>query len=123
VAEVRAWLLQQIQLCEAAGIARSHLVIDPGFGFGKTFAHNAALMAQLECFTELGVPLLIGVSRKSWVGQLTGRTVDERLAGSVALATVAVLRGARIVRAHDVAATVDAVNVGYACRRSQGESR
>jgi len=123
VAEVRAWLLQQIRLCEDAGMDRTQLVVDPGFGFGKTRAHNEALMAKLECFTELGVPLLIGVSRKSWVGQLTGRPVEDRLAGSVALAAVAVLRGALIVRAHDVAATVDAVKVGYACQRSKGESR
>ncbi len=122
VAEVRAWLSQRIRLCEAAGIERTRLVIDPGFGFGKSIAHNEALMAQLEQFTDLGVPLLIGVSRKSWVGHLTGRPIEDRLAGSVALATLAVERGASIVRAHEVAPTVDAVRVGYACRRTRGAS-
>ncbi len=87
------------------------IAIDPGFGFGKHLSHNLQLLRALPQFVALGYPVLVGLSRKSMLGQLTGRPVDQRLAGSVALATVAVLRGARILRAHDVAATVDAIKV------------
>ena len=90
------------------------MAIDPGFGFGKQLVHNLALLKQLASFEALGVPIAVGLSRKSMLAKLTGRGVDERLAGSVALATIAVLHGARIVRAHDVAATVDAVRVAAA---------
>ncbi|HXQ31125.1 MAG TPA: dihydropteroate synthase, partial [Steroidobacteraceae bacterium] len=117
VAEVRAWLESRIDACRAAGIARDAIAVDPGFGFGKTAAHNIALLNSLEAFTTLDVPLLVGLSRKSLAGALTGRPVAERLAGSLALAAIAASRGASIIRAHDVAETVDAVRIGAALRR------
>jgi dihydropteroate synthase len=111
VVEVRDYLSQRSQACRDAGIAAERLCLDPGFGFGKTTAHNLTLLRGLPAFAELGRPLCVGLSRKSLVAALTGRPLADRLAGSVALATVAVLQGARIVRAHDVAATVDAVRI------------
>jgi dihydropteroate synthase len=111
VAEVREFLDERVRDCTAAGIERERLCLDPGFGFGKTTAHNLELLQRLADFAPLGRPLCVGLSRKSLVAALTGRPLAERLAGSVALATVAVLGGARIVRAHDVAATVDAVRI------------
>ncbi len=111
VAEVRAYLGERLRACEGAGIAAERVCLDPGFGFGKTPAHNLRLLQELPALATLGRPLCVGLSRKSLVAALTGRPLAERLAGSVAVATVAVLRGARIVRAHDVAATVDAVRV------------
>ncbi|MEI6459480.1 MAG: dihydropteroate synthase [Pseudomonadota bacterium] len=116
VEEVEAYLRARIAECRAAGIAADAILIDPGFGFGKTQDHNLALFRHLGRFTRLGVPLLVGVSRKSMVGQLTGRPVGERLAGSVSLAALAAARGAAVLRAHDVAETVDAVRVGAALR-------
>jgi dihydropteroate synthase len=116
IEEVRDFLAGRIDACERAGIARERLCIDPGFGFGKTVAHNRELLARLDEFEAIGLPIVVGLSRKSLVGALTGRPVAERLAGSLALATIAVLRGACIVRAHDVAATVDAVRVAQAFR-------
>ncbi len=110
-AEVAAFLGERLAACESAGIARRRLVIDPGFGFGKNAAHNLALLRQLRDLTRLGVPVLAGLSRKSWLGKLTGRDTDDRLAGGLALAVIAALHGARIIRAHDVAATVDALKV------------
>ena len=121
VEEVADWLAARVAACRAAGIASDAIVVDPGFGFGKNAAHQLALFAALEKFTRLGCPLLVGVSRKSMVGQLTGRPVVDRLAGSVALAALAAERGAAILRAHDVAATVDAVRIGAALRR-RGEA-
>ena len=112
VAEVHRYLAERIFAAELAGIAKKNLVVDPGFGFGKTTAHNIELLARLERFAELGVPVLAGLSRKRSIGELTGRGVPgERVAGSVAAHLVAVQRGARIVRVHDVAATVDALKV------------
>lgn len=122
VAEVRAWLQARIEACRAAGIAADAIVIDPGFGFGKGPEHHLALMAALEEFTTLGAPLLVGLSRKSMVGHLTGRPITDRLAGSLALAALATERGAKIIRAHDVAPTLDAVRIGAALRRA-GERR
>jgi len=107
-------LSNRAQACLAAGAAAERIVLDPGFGFGKDIYHNLQLLRDLPQIVALGFPVLVGLSRKSMLGQLTGRAVDERLAGSVALATVSVLRGARIVRAHDVAATVDAIKVATA---------
>ena len=121
VAEVREFLQERVAACRAAGIAADAIAVDPGFGFGKNAEHNLALFRSLESFTTLGVPLLVGLSRKSLVGQLTGRPVGGRLAGSVALAALAVERGAAIVRAHDVAETVDAVRVAAALGRGRGE--
>jgi dihydropteroate synthase len=108
VSEVQAFLRDRAQNCRAAGLSADRIVIDPGFGFGKTLEHNLELLRRLA---ELGGewPLMVGLSRKSIVGRLTGRPADERVHGSVALAVIAALKGARIIRAHDVAATVDAV--------------
>jgi dihydropteroate synthase len=111
VAEIRGFLQERVRACVEAGIERERLCLDPGFGFGKTTAHNLELLQHLPEFTSLDRPLCVGLSRKSLVAALTGRPAAERMAGSVALATVAVLKGARIVRAHDVAATVDAVRI------------
>ena len=112
VAEVHRFLAERIFAAELAGIARKNIVVDPGFGFGKTTGHNVRLLAGLERFAELGVPLLAGLSRKRSIGELTGRAVPgERVAGSVAAHLLAAQRGAAIVRVHDVAATVDALKV------------
>lgn len=119
VAEVRAYLAGRIAACRAAGIAGDAIAVDPGFGFGKRLGHNLALLQSLEAFATLGAPLLVGLSRKSMIGAITGRPADARLAGSVALAAIAASRGAAIVRAHDVAATVDAVKIGAALRRER----
>ena len=117
VAEVGEFLRNRIARCVAAGIDPQRLCIDPGIGFGKTHEHNLRLLAELESLCALGPPLLVGVSRKSVVGIITGRPLRERVAGSSALAALAVERGARIIRAHDVAATVDAVRIATALRR------
>jgi len=114
VEEVGSFLAARMRACRDAGIDAARMVIDPGFGFGKRTVDNLALLKQLAGFEALGVPIAVGLSRKSMLAKLTGRGVDERLAGSVALATIAVLHGARIVRAHDVSATVDAVRVAAA---------
>ena len=111
VAEVRAFLQRRAQACLDAGIARERIVVDPGFGFGKTLAHNLDLLRNLGDIAALGFPVLAGVSRKSMIGAITGRDVDARLAGSVAAALAAAVRGARLLRAHDVRETVDALAV------------
>ena len=116
VAEVRDFLRERAAACQAGGITRDRLLIDPGIGFGKRLEHNLALLAGLPALTGLGWPVLVGVSRKSMFGALLGRAVDERLAGGIAAATAAILAGASIVRTHDVAATVDAVKVAVALR-------
>ena len=114
VAEVSAFLEERLAACAAVGIPRQRLLLDPGFGFGKTLAHNLALLAGLPTLAALGQPLLVGLSRKSMIGALTGREVGERLAGSLAAAVLAVERGARVIRVHDVAATRDALRVALA---------
>lgn len=111
VADVHAFLARRVAACEGAGIPRERLIIDPGFGFGKTAEHNARLLRELETFLSLESPVLVGMSRKGMIGHATGRPKDQRVAGSVAAATLAVRHGASIVRAHDVAATVDALAV------------
>ncbi|QNP40055.1 dihydropteroate synthase [Lysobacter solisilvae (ex Woo and Kim 2020)] len=112
VAEVHRFLAERIFAAEMAGIAKKQIVVDPGFGFGKNRDHNLLLLAQLERFGELGVPLLAGLSRKKTIGELTGRDdPHDRVFGSVAAHLIAAQRGARIVRVHDVAATVDALKV------------
>lgn len=112
VGEVHRFLAERIFAAEMAGIPRARIVADPGFGFGKTTAHNLALLAQVERFVELGVPVLAGLSRKRSIGEITGREVPrERAAGSVAAHLVAAQRGAKILRVHDVADTVDALRV------------
>ena len=111
VAEVRAFLSRRAHACIDAGIGADRIVVDPGFGFGKTVAHNLELLRHLDEITTLGYPVLAGLSRKSTLGSITGRDVGDRLAGSIAAALAAVLRGARIVRVHDVRETVDALAV------------
>lgn len=111
VREVGAFLQARVAACEAAGIARERLVIDPGFGFGKTVAHNLALLRRLDRLVALGVPVLAGLSRKSMLGALTGRAVDEREYAGIAAHLAAVARGARLLRVHDVAAMRDALAI------------
>ena len=111
VDEVAAWLAQRVAEVRAAGVAADRIVLDPGIGFGKTPAHNWALLQRQAVLLALGQPLLVGWSRKSTLGALTGRPVTDRLAASVAAALAALQRGAHIVRVHDVAATVDALKV------------
>ena len=112
VADVHRFLAERIFAAEMAGVAKKNIVVDPGFGFGKTIAHNLALLAQLERFTELGVPLLAGLSRKKTIGELTGRSdPHDRIHGSVAAHLIAAQRGAMLLRVHDVAATIDALKV------------
>ncbi|MGQ0442436.1 MAG: dihydropteroate synthase [Methylophilaceae bacterium] len=111
VGEVSHFLMERIQLCKQAGIAENRIVIDPGFGFGKSRAHNISLIKQLELFTNIGYPLLVGLSRKSVLGQVTGQDVDSRLYASVAASVIAALKGAKIIRVHDVKATMEALKV------------
>lgn len=111
VAEVHTFLAQRIFACEMAGIPKKRIVVDPGFGFGKALPHNLALLAQLSRFAELGAPVLAGLSRKRMIGELTGREMERRAAGSLAAVLLAVGNGARIVRVHEVAETVDALKV------------
>jgi dihydropteroate synthase len=111
---VKEYLAARVAACERAGIARSRIAVDPGFGFGKTFEHNLALLRALGEFRGLGAALAVGLSRKSMLGRITGREVGERLAASLAAALAAVARGADIVRVHDVAATRDALAVWQA---------
>lgn len=110
-AEVCAFLRQRMEECVTAGIAEERIVLDPGFGFAKNLSHNLQLFQKLEHLHALGRPLLVGVSRKSMVGQALGREVSDRLYGSLALAALAVAKGARIIRVHDVRETVDVVRM------------
>lgn len=116
VAEVDAYLRQRAAAAAQAGIARERIVVDPGFGFGKTLEHNLALLRGLKLIAAAGYPVLAGLSRKSMIGALTGRPVGERLPGSVAAALIAAQRGAAILRVHDVAATRDALKVWQAVK-------
>jgi dihydropteroate synthase len=109
VSEVCDYLADRVTACEAHGIERQQLLLDPGFGFGKTVEHNLQLLEALPRLVAMGLPVLVGLSRKSMIGKLLGREVDERLPASLALAVLAVERGASVVRTHDVAATVDAI--------------
>ena len=111
---VVGYLAARVAECEAAGLRRERLLLDPGFGFGKTVEHNLRLLHRMACLTELELPLLVGMSRKSMIGKVLERPVEERLPGGLALSTLAVERGARILRVHDVAPTVDAVNMTWA---------
>jgi dihydropteroate synthase len=111
VGEVKAFLADRAAICEGAGIARDRIVVDPGFGFGKTVGHNLVLLRWLEEIVALGYPVAVGLSRKSTIGALTGRKAGERTAGSIAAALAAVARGAAILRVHDVRETVDALKV------------
>lgn len=111
VAEVHGFFTQRLFACEMAGISKKKLLIDPGFGFGKKLEHNLRLLRQLARFVELGVPVLAGLSRKSMIGEVTGRPLEQRLVGSTAAALIAAQNGAAILRVHDVAATLDALKI------------
>ena len=119
VAEVKRFLQGRVGACEAAGINRERLVIDPGFGFGKTLLHNLVLLKHLDHLAELGLPVLAGLSRKSMLGMLTGRAVEEREFSGVAAHLAAVARGARLVRVHNVAAMRDALAIWNAVEEQQ----
>ncbi len=109
--EVSGFLMDRVRVAEQAGIPSDRILLDPGFGFGKTLAHNLKLLAALERLQVLGYPLLVGMSRKSMLGHITGREVSERLPASLAVATISALKGASVIRVHDVGETVDAVKV------------
>ena len=117
VSEVLAFLLERVSVCEAAGIDRAGIVLDPGFGFGKTLEHNLALFRALPEFVATGLPVLVGVSRKSMISAITGSGVDRRLGGSLAMAVLAAQAGVSILRVHDVFETVQAVKVTRAVHR------
>jgi dihydropteroate synthase len=113
VTEVRDYLARRMQAAKAAGIAADRIVIDPGFGFGKTFEHNLALLRDFSMLTALGAPVLAGLSRKGMLGRITGREAPDRVYASVAAGLYAAERGARILRVHDVTATRDALAVWW----------
>ncbi|HUI98791.1 MAG TPA: dihydropteroate synthase, partial [Usitatibacter sp.] len=115
-AEVADFLGERARQLEAAGIARARIALDPGFGFGKTFEHNVALFRAIAALAGIGYPLVVGVSRKRMLGDITGRGVAERTAASVAAALLAAQNGAQVVRVHDVKETVDAMKVWQALR-------
>jgi dihydropteroate synthase len=119
VAEVTEFLAQRVKACEASGLGRDLLLVDPGFGFGKNLTHNLQLLRGLRRLSSLGLPVLVGLSRKALIGGVTGRPVDQRVPGSVALAVYAALNGASIVRVHDVGPTVDAMRMIAAIAGSQ----
>lgn len=114
VNDVLEFLEQRIKACVAAGVTKNNIIIDPGFGFGKTLEHNLALLDSLAAFADLGYPVLAGLSRKSMLESLSGRAVNNRLAGSLALALIAVNNGASILRVHDVAESRDFLAVSQA---------
>lgn len=116
VREVYTYLEAQVARCVAAGIEKNHIILDPGFGFGKTLTHNYQLLDKLDLFHNLGLPVLAGMSRKSMIGQLMDIPPDERVAGSVACAVIAAMKGAQIIRVHDVKETVQAMKVVEATR-------
>lgn len=116
-ADVQAFLLARAKQCEAGGVSKKNIVLDPGFGFGKTFAQNIELFHALQDLAANGYPLLVGVSRKAMIGQLTGKDMADRVPGSITAAVMAALRGAAIIRVHDVAATRDALDVAAALWR------
>ncbi|MFC4258483.1 dihydropteroate synthase [Marinobacter lacisalsi] len=116
IRDVATYLMDRVRDCELAGLPAEKVLLDPGFGFGKTLEHNLQLLAALEQLKVLGYPLLVGMSRKTMLGDITGREVSERLPASLAAATIAALKGASVIRVHDVRETVDAVKVVEAMR-------
>jgi len=120
VSEVDAYFAAQIARCEAAGVKKENLLLDPGFGFGKNLSHNYELLAHLSHFHHYGMPLLVGMSRKSMIGQLLNVGPAQRLTGSLSCAVIAAMQGAQIIRAHDVKETVEAMRVVEATRRAKG---
>jgi dihydropteroate synthase len=119
VGEIREFLQQRIHACVAAGIDKQHIIIDPGFGFGKTLEHNLSLLKHLAAFNLLELPVLVGISRKSMLGKILDAEVDQRLYASIAAAVLAWERGAKLFRVHDVKATVDALKVCRAMNDSR----
>jgi len=119
--DVAEFLHDRVEECIQAGLGRELITIDPGFGFGKTHDHNVELLANLRQLQELGLPVLVGLSRKSTLGELTGRDVDNRLAASVSAAVIAVMNGAQIVRAHEVRETVDALRIASAVMEARND--
>ncbi|MCE9679090.1 dihydropteroate synthase [Shewanella sp. AS1] len=119
ISDISTFFDERIRACEKAGIARSHLVLDPGFGFGKTLAHNFELLNRLAEFNLFELPVLIGLSRKSMIGQLLNADVSERLAGTLAAGMLSLQRGGHILRVHDVKETVDMIKVMQACHNYQ----
>jgi dihydropteroate synthase len=111
VKDVMTFLQDRISVCLKAGIAENQIIVDPGFGFGKSIEHNYQILANLERFHELNVPVMAGMSRKSMIGNLLQRKIDQRLAGNIATATIAAQKGAQIIRVHDVKETIDAVKI------------
>ena len=122
-AEVNQYFVEQIARCEKAGIGKDKLLLDPGFGFGKNLSHNYALLARLSEFHHFGLPLFVGMSRKSMIGQLLNVGPSERLSGSLACAVIAAMQGAHIVRVHDVKETVEAMRVVEATLSAKGKKR
>ncbi|MDN4129000.1 dihydropteroate synthase [Pantoea ananatis] len=120
VSEVDAYFVEQLARCEAAGIKKENLLLDPGFGFGKNLSHNYELLARLSEFHHFGLPLLVGMSRKSMIGQLLNVGPGQRLTGSLACAVIAAMQGAHIIRVHDVKETVEAMRVVEATQRAKG---
>ncbi|TNH05677.1 dihydropteroate synthase [Testudinibacter sp. TR-2022] len=118
VAEVADFLRQRAEQCIVAGIKKAHIIVDPGFGFGKSLQHNYQLLQQLKVFSQLGYPVLAGVSRKSMIGQLLDKPVEQRMVGSVAATLLAAINGASILRVHDVAAMADALKVWQAMQQA-----
>ncbi|MDH1169241.1 MULTISPECIES: dihydropteroate synthase [Pantoea] len=122
LSEVDTYFAQQIARCETAGIKKERLILDPGFGFGKNLSHNYELLAHLGDFHHFGLPLLVGMSRKSMIGQLLNVGPSQRLTGSLSCAVIAAMQGAQIIRAHDVKETAEAMRVVEATRRAKGVS-
>ena len=122
LSEVDTYFAQQIARCEAAGMKKEQLILDPGFGFGKNLSHNYELLAHLSDFHHFGLPLLVGMSRKSMIGQLLNVGPSQRLTGSLSCAVIAAMQGAQIIRAHDVKETAEAMRVVEATRRAKGTS-
>lgn len=120
VSEVDAYFIEQLARCEAAGMKKENLLLDPGFGFGKNLSHNYELLARLSEFHHFGLPLLVGMSRKSMIGQLLNVGPGQRLTGSLACAVIAAMQGAHIIRVHDVKETVEAMRVVEATQRAKG---
>ncbi|MEI4549073.1 dihydropteroate synthase [Pseudoalteromonas spongiae] len=115
--DIKQFFVKRIAACETAGISRDKIILDPGFGFGKTLAHNYHILKYIDEFKMMGCEVLAGLSRKSMIGNLLGRDVDQRLAGSIAGALIAAQKGAKIIRVHDVTETADALNVWQACEQ------
>jgi dihydropteroate synthase len=118
VGEVRGFLLARAEKCESAGIPRQNIIIDPGFGFGKTLQHNIDLFKAIPSFVATAYPVLVGISRKSMLGQLSDKAVDQRMAGSISAAVLAAQAGVAIIRVHDVGETVDALKIASVLQSS-----